>query len=204
MPDAVRIDTLAAAFDATHADEAKAWRSLAELWGVTLPLGDPCNVAVSQSLRCFRAHGGLAPMRQIDRPGIVRLVDERGHVAHLLMTALHDDTATVRLGDVDRRVPLSVLAQVWRGDFATFWRAPPGYHGSELVESNSPLSGWLGGSLAKADGGSVAIGEEALKARVFAFQLAHGLPPDGLAGPLTLMEINRASGVDEPRLVARR
>ena len=27
-----------------------------------------------------------------------------------------------------------------------------------------------------------------------------GLPLDGLAGPLTLMQLNRASGVEEPRL----
>ncbi|WP_409970417.1 peptidoglycan-binding domain-containing protein [Piscinibacter sp.] len=39
-----------------------------------------------------------------------------------------------------------------------------------------------------------------MQARVFAFQLAQGLQPDGLAGPLTLMQLTRASGIDEPRL----
>ena len=32
------------------------------------------------------------------------------------------------------------------------------------------------------------------------FQLAQGLPPDGLAGPMTLMRLNRSAGVDEPSL----
>jgi general secretion pathway protein A len=41
---------------------------------------------------------------------------------------------------------------------------------------------------------------EALRQRVFAFQVSQGLTLDSLAGPLTLMQINRASGIDEPRL----
>jgi general secretion pathway protein A len=41
-------------------------------------------------------------------------------------------------------------------------------------------------------------------ARVLAFQLTQGLAPDGLAGPLTLKQLNRASGIDEPRLAPPR
>jgi general secretion pathway protein A len=36
-----------------------------------------------------------------------------------------------------------------------------------------------------------------------AFQLTQGLAPDGLVGPQTLMQLNRAAGVDEPRLGTR-
>ena len=39
-----------------------------------------------------------------------------------------------------------------------------------------------------------------LRSRVAAFQQAQGLTPDGVAGPTTLMQINRASGVAEPWL----
>ena len=41
---------------------------------------------------------------------------------------------------------------------------------------------------------------QTLRARLQAFQVAHGLKPDGLAGPMTLMQINQAAGVLEPRL----
>lgn len=40
----------------------------------------------------------------------------------------------------------------------------------------------------------------ALRADLRAFQVAQGLQADGLPGPLTFMQLNRASGVDEPRL----
>jgi general secretion pathway protein A len=46
------------------------------------------------------------------------------------------------------------------------------------------------------------VPDEALKARVQAFQKANGLPGGGLPGPMTLMLINRAIGVDEPRLTS--
>ena len=49
-------------------------------------------------------------------------------------------------------------------------------------------------------GGPDPLGGEGLRARVRAFQRAQGLPADGYPGPLTLMQLNRASGVDEPRL----
>ena len=32
------------------------------------------------------------------------------------------------------------------------------------------------------------------------FQLSQGLKPDGLAGPTTFMQLNRATGIDEPQL----
>ena len=51
--------------------------------------------------------------------------------------------------------------------------------------------------------GSAAPGtgrESELKSRIAAFQLAQGLTADGVAGATTFMQLNRATGVDEPRL----
>ena len=39
-----------------------------------------------------------------------------------------------------------------------------------------------------------------LLAKVERFQTAHGLPAVGKAGPTTFMQLNRVTGVDEPRL----
>lgn len=195
-PDA--IDTL---FGEAGTDEASAWRALAAAWGVALPAGDPCAVAVTQSLHCYRTRGGLGPIRQLDRPGIVALSDANGRIAHWLLTGLGSDSATLRAGNVERTLPLATLARAWRGEFATLWRAPSGYRAGEIVTTDGALAPWLGERLAKIDGSdALPASPDALMARVFAFQLAQGLAPDGLAGPLTLMQLNRASGVAEPRL----
>lgn len=194
-----------ALFAAAPADEATAWRELARQWGATLGAGDPCELAARQSLYCYRSRGGLAPIRQLGRPGWVRLQDEHGRVTHALLTGLTDDSAMLRVGDTEAVLPLAGLAQVWRGEFATLWRAPPGYRAGELADAASPLAPWLTAHLATTAATTPASGGAPdLSARVFAFQLAQGLEPDGLAGPLTLMQLNRASGVAEPRLDGRR
>ncbi|MCE9657564.1 MAG: AAA family ATPase [Burkholderiales bacterium] len=197
---AVSLDTVFAT--AVAADEATAWRALANLWGASLGPGEPCNAAAAQSLLCFRSRGGLAEVRQLDRPGIVRLVDARGRTAHALLTAFNGEQATLGVGGVVTTVPLAELARVWRGEFATFWRAPPGYREGDIT-STAAGGAWLAQRLAAADGqaGAAASSREALRARVAAYQLGNGLTPDGVAGPLTLMQLGRAS--DEPRLARR-
>jgi len=92
---------------------------------------------------------------------------------------------------------LAALAQVWRGDFATLWRIPPGWQ--LPLESAQPASAqaWLRGELDRA--APVAVGTP-LRTQVQAFQVAQGLVPDGVAGPLTLIRLNRAAGILEPRL----
>jgi len=97
---------------------------------------------------------------------------------------------------------LDSLDRLWHGDFATFWRAPAGYAGGA---ANGALTPWLAVQLAKVHGqtqpaADAASDAAAVKAQIQAFQSAQALKADGLAGPLTLMQLNRASGVDEPRL----
>ena len=185
------------------ADESAAWRALARLWGASLGAGEACSAAGAQSLLCFRSRGGLAEVRQLDRPVIVRLVDSRGRTAHALLTAFNGEQATLAVGGAETTVPLAELARIWRGDFATFWRAPPNY-GKGDITVTSAGSTWLEQRLTASDGQvGPSPSREALRSRVAAFQLAHGLTPDGVAGPLTLMQLGRASGSDEPRLARR-
>jgi len=193
--------SLAAAFDAGTADEGRAWQALAPLWGVSLPAVDACAQAPLHELQCFRSRGGLAPIRQLQRPGLLKLVDERGRIAFARLSTLGDDDATLEIAGVERRVPLVELARLWRGEFLTLWRTPPAYREGEPM--GPATTGWLLRRLSAIDGQAVGSFDDAtVHARVLRFQLSHGLTPDGVAGPLTLMQINRASGIDEPRLAA--
>ena len=195
----VSLDTLFTT--AAAADENTAWRALAQLWGASLGAGEPCTAAASQSLLCFRSRRGLAEVRQLDRPGIVRLVDARGRIAHALLNSFNGEQATLSVGGVETTVALAELARVWRGEFATFWRAPAAYREGNIT-GTAAGGAWLTQRLAAADGlGATAANKDALQSRVATFQLAHGLTPDGVAGPLTLMQLGRGS--DEPRLARR-
>jgi general secretion pathway protein A len=180
--------------------EAAAWRELAALWPLALPDGEPCDAAVLEQAACWRSKLGLASLRTLGRPGVLTLYAPPGspgaasasQAVHVLIVALADDGATLRLDGRDRLVPLPVLASLWRGDFGTFWRTPPGYR-EPAGEPSAALQAWLEERLPEPAGAP-------LVSRVQAFQVAHGLTPDGLAGPMTLMQIQRAHGADEPRL----
>ena len=190
-----------ALFTAAAADESAAWRTLAGLWGVKLGPGDACAAALSRSLRCLRLRGGIATIRQLDRPGLLRLVDERGRTAYALLTGSSTDVARLNLGGTAATIPWRDLARVWRGDFATLWRAPAGHGDGDVAGNTAVATAWLTERLTAFDGrGPAAGGKEALRARIAAFQLAHGLTPDGVAGPLTIMQLARAGKDDEPHL----
>ncbi len=178
--------------------EAEAWRALAEPWQAKLEGGEPCVVAARQQLQCFRSSvpATLALIRQLDRPVLLTLAGG-GTRAQVLLTGLSMRHAVLATREGAMTLPLANLAELWRGEFATLWRTPPGY------DDGAPVD-WLSAQLAVAQGEAAPPSptkfDATLRSRLNAFQIAQGLKPDGLAGPLTLMLVNRASGVAEPRL----
>ncbi len=188
----------------------------------------PACQALSQSgLRCLQMPRAALPvLRQLDRPGIVTLrrssADlgaESEAVGYALLIGLDDKTATLAApGDLKLAavVPLDLLATRWRGAFDTLWLAAAGEGESgaadraalarQLAElQQSKESGNLGEPGKAIDASSATAASKGAPALdqhdvIYRFQLAHGLTPDGLAGPLTRMQLNRATNVAEPRL----
>jgi general secretion pathway protein A len=192
--------------------EAEAWRALAALWPSDGPAvnAEPCVPTPPSTWQCFKSsNGGLALIRQLDRPGLITLRDDAGRPVHALLVALDERAATLRIGGQNVAVALVSLANLWQGDFATFWQAPPGYQRTLGDGDTGALVNQLATQLAALRGEAPPAGAQrydaALKSRVQAFQLAHGLRADGLAGPTTYMQLSRASGGrNEPRLAGGR
>ncbi|KQV85932.1 ExeA family protein [Rhizobacter sp. Root1221] len=184
--------------------EDDAWRALGAAWKADLAGNDACAAARQHELQCFRRSADLTVIRQLDRPGIVTLHDESDKPAYALLTGLGERHAVLRMGDVSQRISLVSLAKIWRGEYATLWRVPPGFTNRVDKGQKGALVDWLATGLAKAGGeappASPSVFDNRLQARVAAFQLAQGLKPDGLPGPTTLMQLNRVAGVDEPKL----
>ena len=192
--------------------EADAWRELAPLWAPGGPdpnAVDPCTPTPPSTWQCFRSSSaGLALIRQLDRPGILTLRDDAGRPLYVLLLAIDERSATLRIGDKRPVVALVSLANLWQGDFATYWRAPAGYVRPLTGGDRGPLVDQLANQLAGLRGEAPPTGAQridtGLMSRVQAFQLAQGLKPDGVAGPTTLMQLARATGAaassGEPRL----
>ncbi|GAA6118475.1 AAA family ATPase [Acidovorax sp. FG27] len=216
-------DALAPFLAAQPADDAGAWQALATAWAAAPPAregsaADACGAWLPQAgLRCWRTpRASLSLVRQLDRPVLLTLYPggDAAPVAAVLR-GLQGDVATLQ-GAQGRsvRLPVSALAQVWRGELATLWRVPPGMAGridkgdpAELGDVATQPTGaaWLDQHLPAAEdtpapGAARGAALAERRARIHRFQLAQGLTPDGRAGPLTLMQLNRAAGVEEPRL----
>ena len=185
-----------------------AWRELALAWQLNLssPGDDPCKAASGQQLQCFRSDGLTVPLlRQLDRPGIVTLNRVNGPPVYALLTGLGDQTATLQVAGNSHTVRLVSLGRLWRGEFATFWRPPPGYVAGL---QSGPVVEQLATQLAALEGAFAppmstvrpAVLDAALKARVRAFQRARGLDADGQPGPMTFMQLDSALNTHAPRL----
>ena len=185
-------------------DEQQAWRELAQVWKLPVDESDACGALARRQVQCFSRTMNLALIRQLGRPGIVTLDSDSGQPSYAILAGLTEQTATLQAAGTVQTVTLTALAQRWRGEFGTLWRAPDGY-GDKLREGGGAAGlDWVAGRLAAARGVPAPAGparfDQALRAQVRSFQLAQGLPADGLPGPLTYMQLNRATGVDEPRL----
>ncbi|MDX9843770.1 MAG: AAA family ATPase [Aquabacterium sp.] len=203
---AMRADVISAEalMQAALPDENAALRQLMTLWQVPGVGGDVCANAWRQGLMCHLHSGGLPQVRQLERPVVLRL-QASGQRGHALLTGLDTRYAYLQNGDQTVAMPLGTLATLWRGDFVTLWRTPPGYRAKLLQGQRSATVGWVAAQLARLDGhtlpaDAVTTFDAALEARVQAFQLAQGLAPDGVVGATTLMQLNRAAGVPEPSL----
>ena len=193
-------DSPVALLAAAHADEALAWRELALRWNVAIGEGEPCVVAAQAQLACFRsASGGFQLARQLARPALLVLRGSAGPKVHAILVALDDSRATLQVGRERFELTPQALAGAWRGEIATFWRTPPGWRAGRDAELPAETRAWVEPQLGPAPTDAPA---RPWRDRVLAYQLLQGLPPDGRAGPLTLMHINRTAGVDEPRLAA--
>jgi len=194
-----------------HVQQATAWRELALRWNVAIGEGDACVAVLQAQLACFRSpkDGGLALLRHVGRPAVLTLRPASGPVVYAVLVALDDRYATLQSGSRRFVLTLPVLASVWRGEFATLWRTPPGWREGQDAIVDPEGRAWVDARLSEAGFPS----GRPLFERVWGYQLSQGLPTDGLAGPVTLMRLGRGAAatgtgtaagaaITEPRLTA--
>ena len=185
---------------------AMAYAALFRAWGADDQGQNSCRQAESLGLRCQTARGGLDEIRQLNRPAVLRLRDDRGLEFYATLTALDDRGASFALGTETATVALSALASQWSGDYTLLWRAPPRLNDKLRPGERGPTVDWLAGQLARvqdkaAETPADAVFDEALVRRLKQFQLASGLVPDSKLGPQTVMRLSGAGDQTAPKLV---
>jgi general secretion pathway protein A len=185
--------------------EEQAVSALSPLWGVTLSASNPCIEALKNGMQCYTtSRMTVNGLRKMDRPALLKLHQPGQGSGFLLAAAVIGETLELRDAQQQRwQMPMSELDKIWQGYYASLWRIPPG----QTARVNSGYEGstaqWMEEQLTQLQSaGQLPLTAKTLKAKVEAFQTANGVEVNGDAGTTTLMLINRARGVDEPRLLS--
>jgi general secretion pathway protein A len=188
--------------------EPLAFQALFRSYGLTydsLSRLDACRQAAALGMRCYAARGGLADLRLLDQPILLRLQDGAGTAYSVTVLGLDARTASVSIAGEERRVPLAALAEAWSGRYLVLWKAPAGFGDAVSAGQRGPATDWVRQALARLDGdhdGEAGDFDDALARRVRAFQLGEGIQPDGVVGPVTAIRLNARLGQGGPRLAA--
>ncbi|MES2946579.1 MAG: peptidoglycan-binding protein, partial [Pseudomonadota bacterium] len=106
-----------------------------------------------QRIYCYtNKQTSLSLIRELDRPGVLTLVDDNKRPVYAQLQGLGAQTATLSLGTQTFSLPLTLLADVWRGDFSTLRLAPEGYAEDTANGKNKPSADWVATQLAKLPG----------------------------------------------------
>jgi len=175
-----------------------------DLSAATLPA---CEHAQSLGFSCLDDRSSWSGLRRLNRPAVLELVDQSGDAHYVVLTAIRGDNAELSIGGVSVTHPVSVVADMWFGDYQLLWQPPNGVSVSLLPGVQDPNVLWLRESLASIDQryraepfGSDVYDRE-LAQQVRAFQRDQRLDVDGLAGKQTQIIINSLLESDNtPRL----
>jgi len=183
-------------------------KDLLGLWGLGAgESGALCLQARSAGLDCLTSVGTLSLLEQLGHPAILHLHGVGKEPAYGVVLRVQDEKLELLVDGQAVELPADGLTNHWLGEFTLLWRPMFPLNQEMRRGDEGTAVAWLARSLpgAEPDSGAAAdsgsrIFDGGLEARVKLFQLKHGLLPDGIAGPKTLILLNRQLGTPGPRL----
>ena len=169
-------------------------------WVAFTAVAELCRTLPQSGLNCWHSTGTWQKLRQLNTPVMITLQVER-QLYYATVTRLSGNQVVLQAGPMQWQGSTQQLEPYWLGDFLLLWRS--------LMSEQTPLSQGqvhaavigLRQQLGLALGQTVTIPpvepqrfDAELKQQVMAFQQQHGLTPDGIVGPQTLL----ALGLQQP------
>ena len=197
-------------FDQRFTSMASAFEALFSLWGKDYePSQSPlaCEFAESQGVRCLESRVARQGLKFLNRPAILHLRDSTGQTGFIVLKSLSDQIAVVANANGEETVSFDSIEAFWHGRFTLLWELPP----YEVAEDPDSALGnkeiWLSARLMELAGQqSENRAEENRVVRmdpeeqVRWYQARKGLTVDGIAGAMTIIQINNDLNAPVPRL----
>ncbi|MBJ7275990.1 AAA family ATPase [Marinobacter salarius] len=195
-----------------------AFRELFELWGLDYRASESpvaCEFAEGQGLRCLQNKGARRSLEFLDRPAILQLRNGNGDSHYAVLSGLEDNRATIELPSGRREVTFSSLEPYWFGEFTVLWEAPAYSLGdaSGSAQGNERVAEqiWMGSRMmelasryAESRQEESRVNRMPIEEQVRWYQQQRGLTVDGIAGAMTIIQMNNDLESAVPRLTPGR
>lgn len=189
-----------------------AFRELFNVWGREYRVAEnpiACRYAEDEGLRCLENRGSRRSLEYLNRPAILQLRSDDGSSRYAVLSGLDNNRATIELPDGQRDVSFSSLEPYWFGEFTVLWEVPPHIRQSGGGDDDGDVSEqiWMSSRMMELAGRYSTSREEENRVnrmpgdeQIRWYQERKGLTVDGIAGAMTIIQMNNDLESDGPRL----
>ncbi len=187
-----------------------AFKALFSAWGIQYtPSSAPvaCDYARNQGLGCLERQGSRRSLEFLDRPAMLALQDAQGNRGFVVLRHLDGDRAEIMLADGRHTVSFASIEPYWFGDYRVLWRLPEYMTDERFSGNGAGEQLWIGArmmDLADRFAGSRSDSDRIKRldaeAQVRWYQSLRGLTVDGIAGAMTIIQMNNDLDAAVPRL----
>ncbi|TGN41563.1 ExeA family protein [Marinobacter confluentis] len=190
----------------------RAFEHLFGVWGreyETSQAPIACDFAETQGLRCLETRMSRQGLLFLNRPAILHLRDDAGQAGYLVLRSLSGKNAVIVGVDGKQQVAFDSIEPFWHGQFTVLWELPPyealpgNGRGENPVDEQVWLSARLmelAGQLAEDRAEEDQVVRMDSGEQVRWYQSRKGLTVDGIAGAMTLIQMNNDLQTPVPRL----
>ncbi|MDX1559178.1 MAG: AAA family ATPase [Marinobacter sp.] len=191
-------------------DSVEAFQVLFSIWGLSYQPADApvaCDWARENGLGCLNRQGSRRSLEFLDRPAMLQLQDEAGNTGFVVLRHLNGDTAEIAMPSGTQSVSFASIERHWFGEYRVLWRLPEYLTDDGLYSNGGGEQLWIGARMMDlADRHSGSRSESDRVKRMEAeeqirwYQALRGLTVDGIAGAMTIIQINNDLEASIPRL----
>ena len=181
-------------------DKLQAFQSVFESWNLNYnekPFRLACEFAQLNGLACLHKQGNWRSLLRIDRPAVLTLFNDDGQKIHLALLKIEGDRAFVSHGGERFETTLDEVDRFWLGEYSVIWKLPP-YKSGIVRPGQLPEGKWLETGLNQINPQFKSL---SLQEQLIEFQRTMGLVPDGIAGSMTLIQMNNLLETKAPKLL---
>ncbi|MEC7376237.1 MAG: peptidoglycan-binding protein, partial [Pseudomonadota bacterium] len=163
--------------------------------------------AREQGLGCLERQGSRRSLEFLDRPAMLSLQDSQGNRGFVVLRHLDGDRAKIAGTDGLQTVSFASIEPFWYGEYRVLWRLPEYMTDERFSGNGAGEQLWIGArmmDLADRFAGSRTNSDRIKRlepeAQVRWYQSLRGLTVDGIAGAMTIIQMNNDLGAAVPRL----